>query len=224
MIRLQDLTPAVYCQQSRDFQYIGRLYDVVLNYSKTNADALNSLPVGKSMNESLLNLLSMSLGFKTRHAYNAKQLTAVCGVLPIIMRQKGSLNAIITAVNAMLVAEGLTQPLDYSIAPKEKITLYLPQQLTDLALLQDLISYILPAGMGCSFVREISKTHEASTTFTTKDEVEIYKNIEQKLPVVGLYDESTLSAIARVSDTDALPDAGISKLPGAIANSTVAQK
>ena len=38
MIRLQDMTPSVYYDQSRDFQFIGRLFDVVLNSVKTNAD------------------------------------------------------------------------------------------------------------------------------------------------------------------------------------------
>ena len=40
MIKLQELTPSVYYEQSRDFQFIGRLYDIVLNYIKTNADNL----------------------------------------------------------------------------------------------------------------------------------------------------------------------------------------
>ena len=55
MIKLQELTPSVYYEQSRDFQFIGRLYDIVLNYIKTNADNLYTLPIGKNMDEKLLN-------------------------------------------------------------------------------------------------------------------------------------------------------------------------
>ena len=40
MIKLQDMTPDVYYNQSRDFQFIGRLYDIVLNSVKTNADLI----------------------------------------------------------------------------------------------------------------------------------------------------------------------------------------
>ena len=109
MIRLQDLTPEVYYKQSRDFQFIGRLYDIVLNYIKTNADNLYYLPIGQNMNEQLLNLLALSLGFKPKNNYNSKQLLAICSVLPEIMKNKGSLQSMITAVNALLAAEEIEQ-------------------------------------------------------------------------------------------------------------------
>ena len=64
MIKLQNLTPEIYYKQSRDFQLIGRLFDIVLNYVKTNADNLYSLPIGNDMNENLLNLLSYTLVLK----------------------------------------------------------------------------------------------------------------------------------------------------------------
>lgn len=167
MIRLQELTPEIYYRQSRDFQFIGRLYDIVLNYSKTNADSLYNLPIGDDMNESLLNLLSYTLGFKSNKNYNSKQLLAICSVLPEIIKHKGSLQAIITAVNALLGAEGTKQSLDYEIVPKKSITLYLDQNLSDLSLLRDLLIYILPAGMSCSFVKEISER------FAIETEIEI---------------------------------------------------
>lgn len=171
MIRLQDLTPAVYYNKSRDFQFIGRLYDIVLNYLKTNADSLYNLPIGDNMSESLLNLLAFTLGFQSRHSYNASQLYAICSVLPTILKHKGSLKSVIIAVNALLHAEGIKQPLDYSIRPKENIVLCLPQQLTDLNLLKDLLPYILPAGIGCSMIKEIQNRKEIETIITTEDTI-----------------------------------------------------
>ena len=38
MIKLQNLTPEVYYKESRVFQFIGRLYDIVLNSVKTETD------------------------------------------------------------------------------------------------------------------------------------------------------------------------------------------
>ena len=73
MIKLQNLTPVVYYDQSRDFQFIGRLYDLVLNYIKTNAANLYNLPSGKNMDEQLLNLLALTLGFKPKKNYNSKK-------------------------------------------------------------------------------------------------------------------------------------------------------
>ena len=154
MIKLQDLTPEVYYKQSRDFQFIGRLYDIVLNYIKTNAANLYNLPIGPNMNEQLLTLLALTLGFKPKKNYNSKQLLAICSVLPEILKHKGSMQAIVIAVNALLAAEEITQPLDYSIQSKKSITLYVSQKLSDLTLLTDLLDYILPAGISYNLVKE----------------------------------------------------------------------
>ena len=174
MIKLQELTPSVYYEQSRDFQFIGRLYDIVLNYIKTNADNLYTLPIGKNMDEKLLNLLAFTLGFQSKHHYNSKQLLAICSVLPLILKNKGSLNAILIAVNSILYAEGISQALDYEFK-NNNLVLYLSQDLSDLTLLKDIMIYILPAGIGCDMIKEIQSVNKIETILTTKDEVKVYK-------------------------------------------------
>lgn len=173
MIKLQNLTPEVYYRQSRDFQLLGRLYDIVLNYTKTNAANLYNLPIGPNMNEQLLNLLALTLGFKPKKNYNAKQLLAICSVLPEILKHKGSMQAILIAVNALLAAEEITQPLDYSIQPKKSITLYVSQKLSDLTLLTDLFEYILPAGISYNLVKENQLVTALETTIILEDHVNI---------------------------------------------------
>ena len=179
MIKLQELTPSVYYEQSRDFQFIGRLYDIVLTYIKTNADNLYTLPIGKNMDEKLLNLLAFTLGFQSKHHYNSKQLLAICSVLPLILKNKGSLNAILIAVNSILYAEGINQALDYEFK-NNNLVLYLSQDLSDLTLLKDIMIYILPAGIGCDMIKEIQSVNKIETILTTKDEVKVYKDIASK--------------------------------------------
>ena len=174
MIKLQELTPSVYYEQSRDFQFIGRLYDIVLNYVKTNADNLYTLPIGKNMDEKLLNLLAFTLGFQSKHHYNSKQLLAICSVLPLILKHKGSLNAILIAVNSILYAEGINQALDYEFK-NNNLVLYLSPDLSDLTLLKDIMIYILPAGIGCDMIKEIQSVNKIKTILTTKDEIKVYK-------------------------------------------------
>ena len=176
MIKLQELTPSVYYEQSRDFQFIGRLYDIVLNYVKTNADNLYTLPIGKNMDEKLLNLLAFTLGFQSKHHYNSKQLLAICSVLPLILKHKGSLNAILIAVNSILYAEGINQALDYEFK-NNNLILYLSPDLSDLTLLKDIMIYILPAGIGCDMIKEIQNVNKIKTILTTKDEVTVYKDV-----------------------------------------------
>ena len=179
MIKLQELTPSIYYEQSRDFQFIGRLYDIVLNYVKTNADNLYTLPIGKNMDEKLLNLLAFTLGFQSKHHYNSKQLLAICSVLPLILKHKGSLNAILIAVNSILYAEGINQALDYEFKDNN-LVLYLSPDLSDLTLLKDIMIYILPAGIGCDMIKEIQSVNKIETVLTTKDEVTVYKDVASK--------------------------------------------
>lgn len=177
MIKLQELTPSIYYEQSRDFQFIGRLYDIVLNYIKTNADNLYTLPIGKNMDEKLLNLLAFTLGFQSKHHYNSKQLLAICSVLPLILKNKGSLNAILIAVNSILYAEGINQALNYEFKDNN-LVLYLSPDLSDLTLLKDIMIYILPAGIGCDMIKEIQSINKIETILTTKDEVKVYDKKE----------------------------------------------
>ena len=72
MIKLQNLTPDVYSSQSRDFQLLERLFDIVLNYVKTNSDNLYTLPLSDNTDEHLIDLMTLTLGFKSRHHYNIK--------------------------------------------------------------------------------------------------------------------------------------------------------
>ncbi len=208
MIRLQDLVPAVYYDKSRDFQFIGRLYDIVLNHIKTNADLLYDLPNGKNKDKRLLNLLALTLGFQTKHNYNSKQLEAICSVLPLIMKNKGSLAAIVIATNALLHAEGLTQALDYKVIPNRSITLYLPAELSDLTLLTDLMDYILPAGIYCKFVKELKSTHTIETTITTKDTV-MYKTDTTGKAWNKLLNKDELKSIGRANMIDTEKGKGI---------------
>ena len=67
MIKLQDYTPEVYYRESRDFQFIGRLYDLVLNYVKTNADLIYSLPLSDNSDNQFIDLMAMTLGFHAKH-------------------------------------------------------------------------------------------------------------------------------------------------------------
>ena len=196
MIKLQDLTPSIYYEQSRDFQFIGRLYDIVLNYIKTNADNLYTLPIGKNMDEKLLNLLAFTLGFQSKHHYNSKQLLAICSVLPLILKNKGSLNAILIAVNSILYAEGISQALDYEFK-NNNLVLYLSQDLSDLTLLKDIMIYILPAGIGCDMIKEIQSVNKIETILTTTDEVTVYQDIASKFNrIINLRDDNEKAILA----------------------------
>lgn len=182
MIELEKLTPKVYYQQSRDFQFIGRLYDIVLNAVKTDSDLLYTLPFSQNSDKKLIDLMALTLGFKSRHNYNIRQLTALCNAFCVILKNKGSVNSLLIACNAILNAEGVRfnqnisdldlYSIDYdSNARANKLILYISNELSDINLIKDLLDYTLPAGMSCEIVRTSSYKEYGTTELSSSDEV-----------------------------------------------------
>lgn len=193
LIKFQDLTPEVYYKRSRDFQYIGRLFDLVLNNAKMNTDIISSLPLNPDMDPRLLDLLALTLGFKSKHEYNTKQLAALCSIFPFVLRNKGSKLAIETACNALLNAEGITKEASIEVS-NQTVSIFLPSELSDLNLLKDLLNYILPAGMSCSLIQEATLVPPSSTTLVNyQDYVVNYTNTSKESK--DLWNEVTSKSI-----------------------------
>jgi len=180
MIKLTELTPNIYNDASRDFQFIGHLYDTVLNYIKTNSDLIYNIPLSDNSDTRLVELMATTLGFKSRHKYNVKQLVALCSVFSTIIRQKGTLNAIDTAGKALLTAEGITEDIFVELDPEDRsnltISIFVPQELTDLNLLKDLLLYVLPAGCSCNIVRELRQATTAEVKIGITQKANIYQS------------------------------------------------
>jgi hypothetical protein len=191
MIKLQNYTPEIYYKESRDFQFIGRLFDLVLNAIKTDTDLIYNIPLSTDSDEKLLELLALTLGFKPKKNYNSKQLRAICSVLPTILKHKGSIQALVLATNALLAAEGVRQPLDYTLLPNQGITLYVAQELGDLNLFTDLIDYLLPAGLSCNIIKESQVVNKIETKFGVEDRVAV--DYEKENIVANLGNNSNLS-------------------------------
>ena len=239
MIKLQDYTPEVYYRESRDFQFIGRLYDLVLNYVKTNADLIYSLPLSDNSDNQFIDLMAMTLGFHAKHKYTSQQLKAICFVLSEIIRNKGTIKALTIACDAIFHAEGIQGQFDYGLTNNNtNIVIYLPQELSDTTLLNDLFEYILPAGMSC----QIIKTYSEKATPTTEVGVESTFHQYKGAPgdpadpdKKGFYDNNLFAKIAILSeDKDVATDLATGTLnvndakevsnkdlPGKIANTNV---
>lgn len=174
MIKLQDYTPEIYYKESRDFQFIGRLFDLVLNSVKTDADLLYHLPLSTDSDEKLLELLAFTLGFKPKHQYNARQLKAICSVFAEILKHKGSIKALKIACEALFNAMDVDQALDYDFTEgkdKTELNLYIPPEFDDITILTDLLTYVLPAGMSCNIIKELHIKSASNTNIGLTDVV-----------------------------------------------------
>lgn len=171
MIKLENLTPKVYSNMSRDFQFIERLFNVLLNYIKTNSQIIYGLPNIDNLDSRFVELLATTLGFNSKKTYNEKQLKAICKIFPSILKYKGSLESIKLTLSAILQAEGIKEKyaiINDSIDDNNEednvtstsnvvdsngvLSLALPSGLTDISLFKEILKYILPAGVRLNLI------------------------------------------------------------------------
>jgi hypothetical protein len=165
MINIKNQVPSIYYDASRDFQVLGHLYEVVLNYVKTNADMLYLLPSGIETDTRATELLAMTLGFKLRRNYDKAQLAALVSIFPQLLKIKGTLKAIELAGNALVKASGVpgTFIVDDSEISKHELIIKIPIEVSDITLFLDLLPYILPFGLRVTVVRTTVIKYTLST-------------------------------------------------------------
>lgn len=190
MIRLHKYTPEVYYERSRDFQFIGRLYDVVLNSVKTNADMIRyGLPYNPQSPQELLKLMTLTLGFKPKHNYSQEQLLAICSVFSEILKNKGNIRAVQLIGEVILKTEGILgkvaclmqyDPNLERDLPVLKIIV--PEKLAEIALFYDLLEYVIPAGVTVEIVRgELLDPIISEIEIASSDTVTVLRELDGNL-------------------------------------------
>lgn len=201
MINIKNQIPGIYYDASRDFQILGHLYEVVLNYIKTNADMLYLLPNGLEADTRSTELLATTLGFKLKRNYDKAQLAAIVSVFPQLLKIKGTKRAIDLAGSALVKAAGIPGMFDSEIDIENKVlTVKIPIELSDITLFLDLLPYILPFGMRLSIVRTTAIKREielpldiTSVMWKSISSVSRDGNVEYKPHPLGL---------AKISEND----------------------
>lgn len=214
MIKLENLTPPIYYTQSRDFQFIGRLFDIVLNSTRTNVQIIQNLLDIRNIDDKLLNLLALTLGFKANRNYNSMQLRAVCGSLSDIIRNKGNIRSVRYLCNAILTASDIKDSIDHSLKDG-LLTIYIPLTLTDTSLLEDLLPYLIPAGISVSIIKELKEVIPVTTTIEVGSDVIIYGD---RLETGAHNYARNLSGLINLNN---LGSSSIRDIPGMLANSTI---
>ena len=155
MIKTRNLVPGIYYNESRDFQVLGRTFEILFNYIKTNIDLMEGLPFSRNCDIHLLPLLAQSLGFTNKRNYSKDELRALCSSFIRLLRYKGTKQSIQEAVNLMLHANGINDVANVVIGDADDphcVVIYVPVELTDITILEDIFEYILPCGFNYRFI------------------------------------------------------------------------
>lgn len=161
MIKMYEQVPQVYMNASRDFQYLSRLIDVVLNAVKYNIDNIYQLP-NYPENIELTELLALTLGFKIKRNYDKEQLAALVSILPSILKYKGTQTAIDLVGKALIKASGTPGSFLCKVE-NNVLEVILPKEQIDTNLFMDLLPYILPAGLSCRIIRRTIQQNTITT-------------------------------------------------------------
>lgn len=161
-MKVEKLLPEVYYSQSRDFSYVGRLFEILFNYMKTGADCIAVNPTSPNIDATTIELAALTLGFESKHKYTTRDLIYIISSFSDLIRKKGTKYAISTAIRLLMnsqkiyLEEDITDFVSTMFLEEANSFIFdiiIPEQLTDLILLEDIFDYILPAGVLYRFIK-----------------------------------------------------------------------
>lgn len=222
MIKVQKYTPEVYYKNSRDFQAVGRVCDVLYNYILMNIDNMTGLPISDNTNPRMLELALLTLGFDRHHNYTNVDLVKLSEIFKSIMRVKGTRKAIEEIVFLLLRSQsieeeafilnihtelGRTRTKNDDENEMYVVELFVSNKLQDVVLIEDVFDYILPAGFVYKIHLSSSYRRDVTTQTSISNEAKIYGLGINANKVFGQVfdstneDEEPLIAIPKTSKT-----------------------
>lgn len=150
MVKTQNLVPEIYYKESRDFQYFGRLFDIIFNYSKTNTDLLKKIEYKAQSN--LIDLLLQTLGFQPDYNSKIDSLYQLSLIWSDMMRNKGNIESIKQLLTSLLNFEKSDSTLSViyvkrsATQPYNRLDIDLSSEITDdeIYLIEKVLDYVLP--------------------------------------------------------------------------------
>ena len=180
MIDIIKQTPSEYSAQSRDYQVLARLYTALYNYVKMYIDNLSVWDT--NIDNKLINLRARTLNFITDHSWDneADSLEAITTCFKYLMRRKGTITALEYCINILMRIENISsEALDQIILFNNyNVTIRVPENILTLGVIEDLVKYLLPAGLTYNIIKY--KVYNADDLPT-----ELYHRLDMAFPVEG---------------------------------------
>lgn len=231
MISTKRNTPEIYYNESRDFQALGRTFDLIFNYLKTATDTIKNNPISKNSDIRLIDLATRTLGFESKRTYDVNDLNALCNGFKSTLMKKGSKQAIEDCVKILLKSQNIDKDFTVNIINKtetpttsggsivyhREVEIYVPSEIKDIALLEDILDYVLPTGYTYNIIESnVFNNNNWGVELYSKDTVEFkqLKSFETGI-VVGETNEDLRANVdlrpgAKLSDSELeIADKGI---------------
>ena len=197
IFRFVENTPDTYVDQSRDFQLLCNLCDLVQNSTKHSIDSMLQILDTGAIPSALIGLLQTKLGFfvPDYSIYTATALRVILSAFQSIVRQKGSRLAIQSTLNLfmkVLNVDNVVTLLFESDDDKYTVKVQASADLTDTRILKDIFSYVLPSGYRVVY-EQIASADRIRQYVQPTDRVNTVPTIENK----RVYKADELSGMTR---------------------------
>lgn len=147
MIKSRELLPYIYTKDSRDFQLFEHMLDGAIAPSLLATEQMANFPLSSKSDRRFLELYASTIGFEISHTYHTETLYSFLSVFKTLVRNKGTKKAITTAVNTLLSSQHNIKDKQIVIDKNNfNIVVYLPNDVYDSSILDDVFDYILPTG------------------------------------------------------------------------------
>ena len=238
MIDTIKMTPLEYSTQSRDYQVIARLYTALFNLSKMYID--NNHFWTNDIDKKLSRLRSFTLNFRNKYEWDLDELKVVSSCFKYLMFRKGTKTALIYCIYILMRLKNLEGVItdDNVEIEGNLITIKIPENLTSLGAIEDLIRYLIPAGYTYRVIKYVtfSPATDDIVELSAADSVSIEEYNSSKITIKASDQDITIDEAKymgiKYMDTDpqeildpsTIPFGNIGEndyLPGSIGNTIV---
>ena len=167
MFRFEDHMPEYWENESRDFQLLTRLNDLVFMGQRADIATIQNLNSSKKCKNSLLPILAKKVGFFTDKDIEDDVLRNIIGAFRLAVKHKGTKKGILYAVTAILKAEKSTGQPEIIINKDNThtIEIFTPVKLVNEVALREFLKYIVPAGFIVNIYSYVSDVTPRTSEF-----------------------------------------------------------
>lgn len=234
VFRLQNNVPDIYINESRDFQMLCNLFDIMNNGIKFDIDSMPNILDSSVCSDAVLPLIQTKVGFFTKRDLTTRELRHVLSAFKRVVKDKGSQIGVREAIEVYLklinsqngykititntenfkkTLQSGESPVEYSTcANVYLIEIQLETTLRNLSVLREMLRYILPTGYEVQFGFYSAKNLTTEIQLPTDKLNIIVVSTDDNDRVIGATDGQVevlkgqaLSTFGQVGTTHAIP-------------------
>lgn len=195
MFLVENNVPDVYVNESRDFQLVSRLYDLVFQSTRFSIDSIDYISDTEHCNEAILDLLGSKVGFFSSLKLTDSTYRKVISAFPYIIRYKGSKTGLQLILNLFMHITNSRLTMREEQYPST-ITIIFHDYMLNLDLLKALVEYVRPVGLLINY--EFITHLDTDADYVLKDTV----NFGKLMNYIDLDEDELAGVIIQTSNTD----------------------